>query len=293
MIADSLSQGDNAQPMGPILRLLALGMRDLDYDRLLDTAGFLDAYRRSIKAIARYEEEHGRSSYSMTLAGFANATHAAYYLHQSRYFAAIGTGLDALRMLNEAQAADSSNHDVDFFLGLYDYGKAELRKRLWMVLFWYGGDKQQGIARLKRCIDQGQIAVPAAKMSLADIYVREGQFDEARKTLDELLASFPHSRFILWTEVKYFLAREQLAQAARVYGMLADSYALSPMGTINSLITRRKQIESLCKAGKHAEVKRVVHAMRGAECGNDQWRTSEPCRNLDRFLEKGKCHAND
>jgi len=268
-------------------------MRDLDYDRLLDTAAFLESYRITVKSIAEYEKARGRSSYSMTLAGFANATHAAFYMRQSRYFAAIGTGLDAIRGLNEAQKMDSTNYDVEFFLGLYDYAKAELRKRLWMVLFWYGGDKQEGIARLKDCVEKSEMAGPAAKLSLADIYIQEKEYTKARATIDELLADYPKSRFILWTDAKYFFSREEFVEAAKRYGQLADSYAKTRYGTFNSLATRWRQIETLRKAGKDDEARKTARTMKSGQCGNRSSRSEEPCREVVKFLKKKRGRAGE
>jgi tetratricopeptide (TPR) repeat protein len=290
-IADSFYIADNTDPTGPLLRLLIYGMRDLDYDRHIDTAGFVATYRQTIETIGLWEQRFGRSSYSMTLAGFANATHATYYLRQKRYFSAIGTGLDGLKLLHEAKAADSANMDADFFLGLYDYAKAELRKRLWMVLFWYGGDKQQGIERLRRCADSAQIAAPAARMSLADIYIEEKQYEQARITLDTLLAQYPRSRFIKWTYAKYFMATGNNSAAAGVYGELSELYAASPHGTFNSLHTRQLQIRLLCESGNHDVSRKLAKKTLDGKCGSDPWRNCEPCMEIQSLLKKGACNG--
>jgi len=288
-IADSFSSADTTDPVGPLLRLLVCGMRDLDFDRTIDSAGFLNTYRTTVKRIAGYEETHGRSSYTMTLAGFANATHAAYYLRQKKYVAAVGTGLDAMKLLHEAKAADSANYDVDLFLGLYEYGKAELRRRLWMVLFWYGGDKHQGIERLRQCAGRARFAGPAARLSLADIYINENRLDSARAVIDELRREYPASRFILWSRAKYLLAAGQRRAAAGVYGELSDSYAAAAYGTYNSLATRRRQIELLCEERAGAEARRIAKKTLAGTCREPAWRHSAPCGEIRKLAEKGGC----
>ncbi|MBD3394086.1 MAG: hypothetical protein GF418_00530 [Chitinivibrionales bacterium] len=288
-IADSLKRADAREPLGPLLRLLAHGMRDLDYDRQIDTAGFLEAHRVSVKRIREYENAHGKTSYTMTLAAFANATHAAYYLRQKRYFAAIGTGLDAVELLHEAKKADSTNYDVDFFLGLYDYAKAELRRHLWMILFWYGGSKAEGIERLKQCIAGARMAGPAAKLSLADIYIQEKDYGKARAVIDELLAAYPKSRFILWTHAKYLMAIERFDAAADVYGALSASYAASRRGEYNALATRRRQIETMCAAGNAPGAGRLAKKTLSGACRKKQWRDHEECAEIRKMLKRGKC----
>jgi tetratricopeptide (TPR) repeat protein len=292
-ITDSLVRADKTDPMGPLLRLFAYGMEHIDFDQMLDSADFFATYESAVKKIAAFEEKHGRSSHTMTLAGMANATHSAFFLRQKRYFKAIGTGLDALRMLHDAKKADSTNYDVDFFLGLYDYAKAELRRRLWMVLFWYGGDKEDGIRRLKDCIAHGSIAPLAAKMSLADIYINEKRYELARTAIDELLADFPESRFIMWTDAKYYVALKKYSKAAGVYARLSESYSSEKHGTFNSLNTYHRYILMLCKAGRRDEARAAAKKILDGRCRKKAWRTSDMCREIQKMHEKGKCDDND
>lgn len=279
--AESLSRADETDPLGPLLHLLALGLRDVDYDLLLDSTAFLRTYATTLSRIRDYERDSGRTSYSLTVAGIANTAHASYYLRQKRYFAAIGTGLDGLKLLESARELDSTNLDPDFFLGLYDYTRGELKKRLWMVLFWYPGSRSRGIARLKACMREAQLTATGAKMALADIYVREEEFAKAKRTIDELRRSHPHSRFIMWSRAKYHEAREEHARAAEAYETLADSYAKERYGRYNALVTRLKQVECLERAGQEKRALRVARKAAASSCPAEEERCGEVCEEIE------------
>jgi tetratricopeptide (TPR) repeat protein len=273
--------------------LVALGMRDLDCDYNIDTILFADTYRRAIDAITAMEAEKGRTSFTTTMAGFANVTHASYYLQQKKYFAAIGTGLDAIKLLEEATELDSSNAEADFFLGIYNYARAELKKRLWMVMFWYGGDKQEGIDRLVRCSKNAKITSPSARLSLADIYIEEKQPEKARIILDSLIVCYPDSRFVMWTYTKYFLATGDTARAADVFERLSASYSKYRYGRLNSLKTLYMQAFLLGKTGKKNQACAIAGKAAGGRCLSCAGPECDVCKDIKAILEKGGCNADN
>ncbi len=286
--ADSFETASPSDPLGPLLRLMAYGLRDLDCNRTLDASGLLDAYSETMRKVRSYEKAYGESSYSAMLAGFANASHAAFHLNQSHYFSAVGTGADALKQLHSAKERDDENADVDFFIGLYDYGKTELRRRLWMVLFWYPGDKTEGIRKLENCVENGILAATSAKMALADIYAKEDRHAEAITLIEELKADYPESRFILWSEAKYWESLDNHVRAAGVYQRLAESYRHVEQCECNYLEVRAAQVEHLVEAGDHETAKRIAEEVAEAHCGDDEPRDS-PCRLLEKY--KGREYA--
>jgi hypothetical protein len=217
------------------------------------------------------------------LAGLTNAIYASYFLHQNRYFAAVGTGMDAIGMLRTARRLDSTNADVDFVLGLYSYARAELRKRLWMVLFWYGGSKEEGIRRLRVCSRLGRITARPARLALAEIAIKEEAFDRARTLLDSLALEYPASRFLLWSRARYYEAREKPRAAADVYDQLAQSYGKEPLGKRNAFATRALQLDMLMRAGEDSLAQRVGEKVL-AECRNRQ--SSECCGKVCEKIER-------
>jgi hypothetical protein len=260
-LADSLVKADPDEPMGHVLRLLTFGLRMIDYDEFLDSAGFLSTYSQAITSLNAYERRHGPSSYSLTMAGFAKAIHASFYLQQKRYLSALNTGMDALKLLDEAKTSDAANVDVDFFLGMYDYARAELRRKLWMVMFWYPGDKQQGRKRLEACGRDAEIAGDAARLALIDIYIQEERFAQAVELIAGMRQRYPQSRFVAWGQARYCLARKEFDAAAARFNQLALSYEADRLAGFNALTTRRQQIECLLKSGRSQEARQIGAAV--------------------------------
>ena len=207
--------------------------------------------------ITKWESENDTTSYSRMLAGICDAIHAGFYLRQKRYLSAMQNGLDALRIMREAQQIDSTNYEVDFFLGLYEYARAELRSRLWWVLFWYPGNRQQGIKRVRRCAQQAIITSAAAKLSLCDMYIQEKRFKDAEKTIKQLKQEYPKSRFVLWAEVKYFVAEKRYKNASALYHRLSHSYQNEEHGEYNAFYSRSQRALMLFHAGDITNAKRL------------------------------------
>jgi tetratricopeptide (TPR) repeat protein len=249
-IADSLVASDSKEPIGYVLQMFSYGLRILDYNDFNDSIGLLNTYNQASRVIAEYEKVHGRSSFSLTMGGFTKATHASFYLQQKKYFSAISTGLDALSLFSKAKEKDADNYDVDFFLGMYDYAKSELRKKLWMVMFWYPGDKNAGREKLQRCSNGAEISGDAARLSLLDIYIQEAKYSQAEQLIDTLLRQYPGSRFVFWSQAKLFETRKNFDSAADVYGRMALSYEADPDGVYNGMFTRLRQMDCLIKADK-------------------------------------------
>lgn len=248
----------NGDPLSALLKLATIGMRDVDYEKTVDSSLFLSTYEKTSQLVDVWEKKHGVSSYSRMLAGMCRAMHATFYLRQKKYFGAMQHGLDAIKMMKEAQELDSSNVEVDFFLGLYEYARAELRSRLWWVLFWYGGDRKHGIQRIARCAKNGVITGKAARLSLCDINLKEKQPDQSKRNIVILKKQYPESRFVLWAEVKYFEEEALYTEAANAYHHLSQQYAaVSEHGTYNELFSLSKMAEMLCKAGEKQRAESV------------------------------------
>lgn len=284
-ITDSLMKSDSTEPLFPFLHLCAIGLRDLDFDRIIDTVAFLNTYGRTIKTVESYEKQYGKTSYSMTLTGFAYASHSAFYLLHKKYFSAINTGLTAVRLFQDIKSIDTANADADFFLGFYTYAKSELRKKLWMILFWVPGSKRDGIRLLEHCSRDAQLSSEAAKMVLVDMYIQQIINGKAKKLLDSLFAKYPESRFLLWSQARFFESLKRYHDAAAVYAKLSLSYRDTKYGDYNSLITGLKQLEFLDRAGKSEEKHKAARILLDAtRCSKDQ-RTAKLCKEIEQYTK--------
>ena len=204
----------------------------------IDSAGFINEFLVSQELIRSFEQKNGITSYGLMLDGLSKAMHAAFFLRQKAYFDVLHNGVDAIKLLKKAKELDSTNADADFFLGLYDYGKSELKKKLWMVLFWYPGSKKEGIEKLKNCSKNASLTRIAAKLSLSDIYIQEKKPGLSEAIISELENQYKNSRFVLWAKVKYLESVKNYDSTAAVYEKLSMQYALIPEGKQNFFATK-------------------------------------------------------
>jgi len=273
---------DNKNPIGPVLHLVALGMRDVDFDSTIDARAFVRSFERAKSVVEEYEKTHGVSSYSLTLKGFTLGIHASYHLKNGSYFSAASTGLDAIKLMKEAKELDPNNTDVNFFLGLYDYAKADIRKKV-KVIFWFPGDKQSGIRQLEEGAKSAILTRIASQLALSDIYLEQKQPQKSRALIDKLKKELPNSRFLMWAEAKYLEDQKMHSEAALAYERLADSYGKYSHGTYNAIVTRNKQAHQHAKAG---ETEAAVSACRQILERNNDKRANSLIKDTERLLNR-------
>ena len=249
VLCDSIITMDREDPMGMMLRLSAIGLHDLDLDSATDSLDFFGMYKKTEASLFNYEKTHGVSSYSCTVKGFAKAIAAAYNLWRKKYFAGLDMGFSALSALREAKRLDNTNTDVDFFLGLYTYARADLKRNFWWAFFWYSGDKNAGIRSIRACSRSAQFARQAATLLLAEVCYRENKIAESDTITRGLLAAHPASRLTLWTCAKRGEATQSFAEAAASYQALADAYDGIQRARRNAFVTRSKAAHMYFLAG--------------------------------------------
>lgn len=248
-LIDNYREKEPANPLPLILKLTVLGMRDVDLEMTVDSALFKKTYEIALEKIESMEKKHGVTSYSRTLLGFSKATFASFYVRKKMYFAGLQTGTESIKILREAKEMDSTNTDVDFFLGLYNYGKTELRKKMWMVMFWYGGDKKEGIELLENCSKTAYITRNAALSSLTDIYTAEKMYKNSEMLIDVQSRKFPESRFVYWSQAKLYESQKKYSEAAAIYNKLSLQYSTVKNGAYNSLYTKKSEAQMYYEAG--------------------------------------------
>ncbi len=259
---DRLISNDTQDPLGLVMRMSSFAFWDLDCDHPADTTQFLDLYKKTSSKIIAYESRYGASSYSKTLKGFSKAVLACYDLWHKSYLSGLNIGFGALDDLKEAKRIDVENTDADFFIGLYNYTRADMKKMFWWALFWYSGDKESGIKSILMCKKNGQIIKPVAALVLAELWIREKKYSEAKHLIKELETAFPKSRFVKWTHAKYFESQNDLSSAASLYGELADEYSNLPKAIKNELAARLKEsalfFEANNFAGSKAAASKII-----------------------------------
>ncbi len=284
-ISDSLSKDMPDKPLYPILNLMTYGLRNLDFDRAVDTSAFMDSYRKSKEAMEKYKKNNGTTSYGLTLEGFIKASYASYRIYHGKYFSAIGEGLDAVKLLKEANKIDTTNVDSYFFLGFYSYARGELKKKLWMLLFWYPGSRKEGKRMLEECSETAQIASIPSQMILADIYREEKDYKKNEALINKLLTKYPKSRFMMWARARREEQLKNNKQAAKAYGWLADSYEKSLHGSYNALVTREQQLTFLKKDDRESEASVLAKKTLDKNyCDSNDKDYQDICKKIERYI---------
>jgi tetratricopeptide (TPR) repeat protein len=249
LLCDSVIASDRRDPIGEMLKLSAMAFPDLDCNHVSDSIGFHNQFLKTEAVVFSYETNNGKSSYVLTIKGFSRAIAACYFLWHKSYMKGLNTGFDALSALKEAKKIDHTNSDVDLFLGLYNYARADMKRMFWWAFFWYPGDKESGIRSLVACRKSGQFAQPVATIVLAELSIREKKYQEAGTIIAELFGDYPKSRLTRWTQAKYFEEQKKNLEAAEIYRGLADEYDTIPIAWRNALAARLKEATMLDGAG--------------------------------------------
>jgi len=69
-LSEAAYAADAQNPLAAVLHMVAIGMRDVDADRMLDSAAFVRSFERAKAAVDRYESLNGPGSYTAMLRGF-------------------------------------------------------------------------------------------------------------------------------------------------------------------------------------------------------------------------------
>lgn len=216
----------NANPDKPLyyyLVLASIGLRTLDSDVFLNEDTFHTTYTKGMALIEKMEKEKKTSDLVM-LKGFLKASYFSYMMVGGKYGKAITDGRGALDIIEEAKKLNKENYDSDYFIGFYSFAKGELRNRLKVLLFWMPDGTADGQKSLEICSKKSRFMQSAASMVLVDVFVRDGKFVKARPMLDSMLQVYPQSRFLMWTECRYWEGKKDTAKAAKAYMDLARAY---------------------------------------------------------------------
>jgi tetratricopeptide (TPR) repeat protein len=255
--------GDTLQ--AAFAQLFCIGLRDLDYGIDTTRVTMERAYARSSRMLDSLQSGDTPAFHGyVTMQGFADAAISSYYLRNGRYIQGVSHGKSAIRLLKKARALHSDAVDPLFFLGLYSYARGELRKRLWWVLFWFPGNKKEGIARLHTCMQRGTLTPTAAGIALVHIYAQEHRFDEARRLLRRLQQRYPRSRFVLWAAARLYTHQDAHERAARVYDSLSSQYARIPRAIRSRIASTYEAARAYRSAGNCVQARqrcRTIEAL--------------------------------
>jgi tetratricopeptide (TPR) repeat protein len=194
--ADALAARHPGHPAGPFYRSV------VDYQR------FLAEEPKSTATLAAFEAESERAvaladAWRSTSAaeglyyeGVARGFRARVLAAQKRYFKALPEGLRAVKALKAALALDPGLEDAYLGLGMYEYFAARMPPAAKPFAYLVGagwGDKEKGLADLRRAAEKGGPAKMEARSMLSSVYALEGRWPQAVALLRELADRYPRN----------------------------------------------------------------------------------------------------
>lgn len=119
---------------------------------------------------------------------------------------------------------DPSRKDAGLVVGMYRYvvSQMSLPVRMLAYVVGFGGGKERGIAMIEEAAAHRGDGAADAKFALVLIYNREGRYNDALRTLQQLQREFPRNR-ILWLEAGATALRA--GRPADAERMLADGFS--------------------------------------------------------------------
>ncbi|MCP4631957.1 MAG: hypothetical protein GY855_03445 [candidate division Zixibacteria bacterium] len=158
------------------------------------------------------------------------------------WWGAFKDGARARGKLVKAHELDSTNCDVYFGLGAYDYWRSAKTKVLWWLPF-FADKREQGIEYTKIAINKGKYSSNEAKYALIRMYHEEKDFQTMLDLwYDSIEEINPDDPFALWWIGDGYAQMGQWEKSEAVYKHLLETILHSPYYHSNAEIEIRYNI---------------------------------------------------
>jgi tetratricopeptide (TPR) repeat protein len=183
-----------------------------------------------------------RDAEALYWAGVGHVTRALINLTLMRArMEALGEAKKARKLHAQVLSIDPRFVDAYLVIGMYDYivGSLAWYVKVFATLVGHSGNKERGLAEVKRVSEEGNWAHEDAKSYLAILYYREKRYDEALKILRGLARSYPRNYIVQQEIARVHKAREDWKAAAEAYDAIvarhdtgASGYGVIPLAKI-------------------------------------------------------------
>jgi tetratricopeptide (TPR) repeat protein len=210
-------------PVGPFLRGLNIWW-DVMVDLPAEThdEAFFDemdsAVRRANRMLKRNREDFDAMFFKGAALGFSGRLKS----NRGRWFKAALDGKNALDYVLAIAEKEDQNADFGFGKAIYDYFSVVIPEEYPVVrpfmVFMPGGDKERGIANLKRTVDEGHfIRTEAAYFLLQIYYSYERNFDKSLEYVKWLRREHPRNSFFHTYEGRVYFRWGRWSEAQTIF----------------------------------------------------------------------------
>jgi len=177
----------------PVGYFLLSSLYELEYidDGIEEKKEKFNAYADSGERIGEnYINRNPQDALGYFFTGGIYTIQVFYFGLNGDYLKAVIKALPALDNLSKCIKIDSTIYDAYLGLGGYNYFKG--------FFPFVGGAKEEGLRQISLAINKGRYTRNLASIGLANIYIREKKYEQARVILRNLLKRYPDSRTINW-----------------------------------------------------------------------------------------------
>jgi tetratricopeptide (TPR) repeat protein len=172
---------------------------------------------------------------AMFFKGGALGFRGRLYAFRQSWFNAALDGKDALPIVHQAYAADSTNPDIQLGFGIYNYYAAVVPEQYpavkpFMILF-PEGNKNAGLEQLKYVAENGKYAKVESQYFLAtSFYSFENDYANAINQISKLTETFPDNPRFLSLHGRIWVRRNNYNEAAKVFKIVVEKNSLNMPG---------------------------------------------------------------
>ncbi|MBI1983445.1 MAG: hypothetical protein HYS61_04530 [Acidobacteria bacterium] len=145
---------------------------------------------------------------------------------------ALGEAKKARKLHAQVLSIDPQFVDAYLVMGMYDYlvGSLPWYLKVFASIAGHSGNKERGLAEVKRVSEQGNWAHEDAKSYLAILYYREKRYAQGLEILRGLARSYPRNYVVQQEIARVHKAREDWKASAEVYDAIVAQHDAGAAG---------------------------------------------------------------
>ncbi len=183
------------------------------------------------QTIPRYDEMvalRGEQADILLFMGSTYGMRARVALANKDWASVIYSGLKGWNLISRAHEADSTLGDAYLPLGIFDYyaSMSSLPVQWVARLFGITPDRDQGLAELKRAVDEAPVAWIEAASTLAIIYLYiENDPQSATEYTDRLISRYPQNYYFNFLNAEMLIGVGRIAEVREALPHLTEMFA--------------------------------------------------------------------
>lgn len=233
-------------PIGPFLKSLTLWWQILPSLSVRDTSRDSDFLRMMDRVIERSEEMQKQHVHEFDAAFFKTAAlgfRGRLLSDREQWLSAAQDGKASLDHLFELAEADSTNADLLFGVGVYDFFAEAIQEKYPIVsplmFFFPSGDKERGLRRLAQAAAYGRFVSAEAAYFLVQIHTGfDPDYTQATFYVRMLRERYPDNALFHLMEGRIYARWGQSGRAESVFLQVIAKYEARASGYVNPIVSQ-------------------------------------------------------